>query len=90
MTDPFTGKKDPFDTTNASLNRANTDRSRSRAWAVICGFAGVYLVALGGLLAFFGQHDDSPGLGGLGLINAIIGIGVLARTAGVGRSNDPQ
>ncbi|WP_420174395.1 hypothetical protein [Luteococcus sp. OSA5] len=54
--------------------------SHSRAWTVAQGFAAVYLIGLGALLVVFGQADDSPGLGGLGLINAVIGVVMLVRT----------
>ncbi|MHA7862556.1 hypothetical protein ACX1DX_14465 [Tessaracoccus sp. Y36] len=42
--------------------------------------AGVFLVAFGGLVVMAGQADDSPGLGGLGLITVVIGAVLLVRT----------
>ena len=50
-----------------------------RVWWVLTILAGVFLIAFGGLVVGFGQADDSPGLGGLGLITATIGLVMLVR-----------
>lgn len=41
--------------------------------------AGAYLIGFGGLITVAGEMDDSPGLGGLGLITAAIGVVMLIR-----------
>lgn len=41
---------------------------------VLAILAGVYLMGLGTLLVFAGEADDSPGLGGLGLLTGLIGL----------------
>lgn len=48
-------------------------------WMALSFIAAVYLVALGGMLVYFGERGDSPGLGGLGLLNALIGVVVGGR-----------
>ena len=42
---------------------------------------GVVLVVLGTWLVTLGEADDSPGLGGLGIITALIGLVMALRTA---------
>ncbi|GAA1391701.1 hypothetical protein [Luteococcus peritonei] len=44
------------------------------AWTGATLLAATFLVAVGLMLVAFGQADDSPGLGGLGLVNAAIGV----------------
>lgn len=51
----------------------------NRLWTILSALAGVYLVAFGALVVSLGQADDSPGLGGLGLITAVIGVMMLVR-----------
>jgi hypothetical protein len=53
---------------------------RERIWRVLAVVAGAYLVLFGGFVVFAGEADDSPGLGGLGLITVAIGLGMLYRT----------
>ncbi len=52
----------------------------ARIWRVLALVAGAYLVLFGGFVVFAGQADDSPGLGGLGLLTVAIGAGILYRT----------
>ena len=42
--------------------------------------AGVFLMAFGAFVVLAGEADDSPGLGGLGLITGLIGLVMLIRT----------
>ncbi|MBB1509586.1 hypothetical protein [Tessaracoccus sp. MC1756] len=51
-----------------------------RWWRVLSIAAGSFLVVFGGLVVMAGQADDSPGLGGLGLITVAIGGVLLVRT----------
>ncbi|MDO5498570.1 MAG: hypothetical protein Q4F67_02695 [Propionibacteriaceae bacterium] len=51
-----------------------------RLWTVLGVLASIYLMAFGGLVIALGEADDSPGLGGLGLITAFIGVVMLVRT----------
>ncbi|GAA4896659.1 hypothetical protein GCM10025789_13080 [Tessaracoccus lubricantis] len=51
----------------------------SRAWLILSVAAGIYLVCFGGFVVMAGQADDSPGLGGLGLITVVIGAVLLVR-----------
>lgn len=41
--------------------------------------SGLFLMGVGVLLVSAGQADDSPGLGGLGMINGLIGVVMVAR-----------
>lgn len=50
-----------------------------RVWTVLSVLAGLYLIGFGGLVVMAGEADDSPGLGGLGLITAAIGATILIR-----------
>ena len=50
-----------------------------RVWTALAVLAGVFLVAFGGFVMTVGQADDSPGLGGLGLITPIIGLVLAGR-----------
>ncbi len=59
----------------------------TRLWLVLSVLAGLFLIGFGGFVVMAGQADDSPGLGGLGLITAIIGIVMLVRTLAAGRSS---
>lgn len=52
----------------------------ARIWRVLALVAGAYLVLFGGFVVSTGQADDSPGLGGLGLLTVAIGAGILYRT----------
>ena len=54
-------------------------RRPSRTWTVLSVVAGLFLIAFGGWVVMLGQADDSPGLGGLGLITASIGLVMLVR-----------
>ena len=56
-----------------------TSTRASRIWLVLTIAAGVFLIAFGGFVMTVGQADDSPGLGGLGLITALIGVVMLIR-----------
>lgn len=56
----------------------------TRLWLALSVLAGLFLI---GFVVMAGQADDSPGLGGLGLITAIIGIVMLVRTLAAGRSS---
>lgn len=63
-------------------------RRAERAWRVLTVLAGLFLVAFGGVVVLAGEADDSPGLGGLGLITALIGAAMLVRTVRAnGRGN---
>lgn len=48
-------------------------------WTILCLLARLHLIGLGALVMSVGQSDDSPGLGGLGLVNAAIGLVALVR-----------
>lgn len=50
-----------------------------RARAALNVLAGLFLIPLGVLLVAVGQSDDSPGLGGIGWITALIGVVMLLR-----------
>lgn len=52
----------------------------SRWWAVLTLLAGVFLMAFGAFVVLAGEADDSPGLGGLGLITGLIGLVMIIRT----------
>lgn len=52
----------------------------SRLWTVLTILSGIFLMAFGGFVVMAGQADDSPGLGGLGLITGLIGLVMLTRT----------
>lgn len=52
-------------------------QTRLRHWPTLA--AAVFLVLLGVLLVSLGQADDSPGLGGLGLLTALIGVVMAVR-----------
>ncbi|GEM_PF-5831990 len=54
-------------------------RERSTLWTVLTLLATVLLVGVGLLLVAVGQSDDSPGLGGLGLLNALVGVVMAVR-----------
>lgn len=49
-------------------------------WTVLSVLAGLLVVAVGAMVTWAGQVDDSPGLGGLGLINALVGVVIVVRT----------
>ena len=51
----------------------------SRLWTVLTIAAGLFLLAFGAFVVSVGQADDSPGLGGLGLITMLIGFVLLVR-----------
>ena len=56
-------------------------------WKALNIVAGLFLIAFGGFVMSIGQADDSPGLGGLGLITLAIGV-VMGFKAALGpRSN---
>lgn len=52
----------------------------NRLWTALKLIAGVFLCAFGGFVMSVGQADDSPGLGGLGLITVAIGLVMLVVT----------
>ena len=54
-------------------------RALGRWWRLLCVLAGLYLVVFGGFVVALGDADDSPGLGGLGLVTAIIGVVMTVR-----------
>ena len=56
-----------------------TPRPASRWWVVAVLLSGLFLMGVGVLLVSAGQADDSPGLGGLGMINGLIGVVMVAR-----------
>ena len=58
-----------------------------RLWRILTILAGLFLTAFGGFVVTVGQADDSPGLGGLGLITAGIGVVMLVRAVRVRRSS---
>lgn len=60
-------------------SRDQPRRGVSRTWSILSAAAGVFLIAFGALVVMLGQADDSPGLGGLGLITALIGLVMLVR-----------
>lgn len=45
-----------------------------RVWRALTLLAAVFLVAFGAVIVRAGDLDDSPGLGGLGLVTAVIGL----------------
>lgn len=49
-------------------------------WTVLSVLAGLLVVAVGAMVTWAGHVDDSPGLGGLGLINALVGVVIVVRT----------
>ena len=62
-------------------------RCRSlRAWSVLTVLAGIFLIPVGALLVAVGHADDSPGLGGMGLIRASIGLVMVIRVLVARRS----
>lgn len=56
-----------------------TQTRGERMWTVLSVVAGLFLMGFGALVVVAGEADDSPGLGGLGLITAAIGVGMLLR-----------
>ena len=48
-------------------------------WTVLSVLAGLLVVVVGAMVTWAGQVDDSPGLGGLGLINALVGVVIVVR-----------
>ena len=46
----------------------------ARAWRALTLLAAVFLVAFGAVVVRAGDLDDSPGLGGSGLVTAVIGL----------------
>lgn len=56
-----------------------TARATGRTWRILAILAGIFLAAFGAFIVSIGQADDSPGLGGLGLITAGIGVVMLVR-----------
>lgn len=65
------------------MTRAGAQGRSSRArrvWAVLNIAAGLYLMVFGGFIVAVGEVDDSPGLGGLGLITMGIGAVIIFRT----------
>lgn len=52
----------------------------SRTWMILSIAAALFLMAFGSFVVAVGQADDSPGLGGLGLITGGIGVVILIRT----------
>ena len=52
----------------------------SRGWVALTALAGVFLMAFGAFVVLAGEADDSPGLGGLGLITGLIGLVMILRT----------
>lgn len=67
---------------NAQQNPAagNPKHRLGQVWRVLAVIAGAYLIAFGGFVVAVGQADDSPGLGGLGLITMLIGLVMGVRT----------
>lgn len=51
----------------------------SQVWGFLGTLAGLFLLCFGGFVVSVGQADDSPGLGGLGLITMVIGAGLWLR-----------
>jgi len=54
-------------------------RAPGRWWRLLGVLGGLYLVVFGGFVVALGGADDSPGLGGMGLVTAIIGVVMLVR-----------
>lgn len=66
-----------------------TSRSPGRIWRILTILAGLFLTAFGAFVVAAGQADDSPGLGGLGLITVGIGLVMLVRAIRPARGNPP-
>lgn len=59
-------------------------------WTVLSVFAAVLLVGVGALVMAAGEADDSPGLGGLGLLNALVGLVIGVRAVSAARRRGPR
>ena len=62
-----------------AAHETGPNRAPGMLWRVLAVLAGVYLTGFGALVMWAGEADDSPGLGGLGLITALIGVVMLVR-----------